>query len=76
MENKNLNFEQSLNRLEKVVEAMEDKETPLEKSIELYKEGVALSKHCNEILGRIEGEITLLQQDLTEKPIDEDESYV
>jgi len=72
----NLSFEQSLNRLEKVVEAMEDKETPLEKSIDLFKEGMALSKHCNEILGRLEGEITLLQQDLTEKPTSEDESYV
>lgn len=79
MENldENLSFEQSLNHLEKIVEAMENKETPLEKSIELYKEGVAISKRCNQILGRLEGEITLLQQDLTEKPIgNEDENYV
>ena len=74
--NKDMSFEQSLDRLEKVVEVMENKETPLEQSIELYKEGLALSKYCNEFLGRIEGEITLLQQDLTEKPKNEGESYV
>jgi len=73
---KNLSFEQSLNRLEKVVEAMENKETPLEESINLYKEGISLSQHCDKILGKLEGEITLLQKDLTEKPISEDESYV
>ena len=71
-----LNFEQALNRLEKVVEAMENEETPLEESITLYKEGVGLSKRCNEILGKLEGEITLLQQDLSEKPLSEGEDYV
>ena len=58
-----LNFEQALTRLELVVEAMEDDETTLEKSIALYKEGVSLSKFCNEVLGRFETEITVLQKE-------------
>ena len=64
-----LNFEQALTRLEEVVEAMESEETLLEDSIALYKEGIELSMRCNEILGRLEGEITLLQQDLSEQPL-------
>ena len=58
-----LNFEQALNRLELVVEAMEDEETTLEKSIALYKEGVSLSKFCNEVLSRFEAEITVLRKE-------------
>ena len=76
MKEEPLNFEQALNRLESVVEAMENDETALETSIALYKEGIALSKHCNEILSRIESEIAVLQKEadgsLTEKPLEEE----
>ena len=68
-----LNFEQALSRLEAVVEAMESDETTLEASISLYKEGITLSKHCNEILSRFESEVTVLQKEadgsFKEKPI-------
>jgi len=68
-----LSFEQALTRLEVVVEAMENDETALEASIALYKEGVALSKHCNEILSHFETEVTLLQKEsdssFTETPM-------
>jgi len=55
-------FEQILSRLEAVVEAMESEETSLEASITLYKEGLALSTKCNEILGKFEAEIAILQE--------------
>jgi exodeoxyribonuclease VII small subunit len=58
-----LNFEQALARLEIVVQAMENDETGLEASIALYKEGVALSNRCNDILGRFEAEVVVLQQE-------------
>jgi len=58
----NLSFEDALARLETVVQTMENEETSLEMSISLYKEGVTLSKHCNEILGRFEAEVTVLQE--------------
>ena len=68
-----LDFEQALARLEAVTEAMENEETTLEASITLYKEGVALSKRCNEILSRFEAEITVLQKEadgsFTEKAV-------
>jgi len=69
-----LSFEQALTRLETVVAAMENDETALESSISLYKEGIALSKHCNDILNRFEAEITTLQKEsdgsFTENPIE------
>jgi len=58
-----LSFEQALSRLESVVEIMESDETTLESSISLYKEGTILSRRCNEILSRLEAEVTLLQKE-------------
>ena len=66
-----IKFEQALSKLEKIVLAMESEETLLEESIVLYKEGIEYSKHCDQILSGIEAEITILQQDLSEKSISE-----
>lgn len=43
-------FEEALTRLEKIVEELEDDSISLEKSIELYEEGIELSKLCTETL--------------------------
>jgi len=66
-----MNLEQSLGKLEKVVEAMESGENSLESSIALYKEGLGLSKHCNEVLGRFEAEIMVLRQEADGSIIEE-----
>ena len=58
-----LTFEQALVKLENVVETMESDNTTLEESIALYKDGVKLSKYCNEILSRFEAEVTVLQKE-------------
>ncbi|MDP6977320.1 MAG: exodeoxyribonuclease VII small subunit [Myxococcota bacterium] len=39
-------FEAALERLEGVVDRLEDGELELEASLEVFEEGVALSKHC------------------------------
>ncbi len=41
-----LPFEAALERLEGVVDRLEDGELELEASLEVFEEGVALSKHC------------------------------
>ncbi len=41
-----LTFEESLKRLEEIVEILEAGNTPLEESIKLYEEGMALAKSC------------------------------
>lgn len=48
------NFEEALTRLEEIVDALEDESISLEKSIELYEEGIELSKLCTETLEEAE----------------------
>ena len=43
-------FEEALVKLEKIVEKLSDEEITLEKSVELYEEGLKLSRICSETL--------------------------
>lgn len=43
-------FEDSLNRLEKIVESLEQGQVPLDEALNLYEEGIQLSKACAEKL--------------------------
>ena len=60
-------FEQSLARLEKIVDSLEQGETPLESAIELYQEGIALSKECMETLSKAELRVKKLSKDMNSK---------
>ena len=60
-------FEQSLARLEKIVDSLEQGETPLESAIELYEEGIALSKECMETLSKAELRVKKLGKDMNSK---------
>src|SRR5215212_9672539 len=57
------NFEASLTSLEKIVRELERGELPLEKSLELFEEGVRLSRECQERLNEAERRIEVLLQD-------------
>lgn len=43
-------FEEALEKLEAIVEKLSNQEITLEKSVELYEEGLRLSKICSETL--------------------------
>ncbi|WP_232696103.1 exodeoxyribonuclease VII small subunit [Brevibacillus daliensis] len=59
-----LQFEEAMQRLEEVVRQLEEGDVPLEKSIELYQEGVKLSRLCTSKLDDIEAKvIQLLDED-------------
>ena len=60
-------FEQSLARLEKIVDSLEQGETPLESAIALYEEGIELSKECMETLSRAELKVKKLSKDMNGK---------
>ena len=47
-------FEEALKRLETIVEELEDDSVTLDKSLELYEEGIALSKKCTQTLEEAE----------------------
>jgi exodeoxyribonuclease VII small subunit len=57
-----LPFEEALNRLETIVEAMESGELPLEKLLTQYEEGMKLSAVCQEKLAEAEVTIQRLEK--------------
>lgn len=57
-------FEECLQRLEVIVKEMEKGDLPLEQSLKLFEEGVALSGSCRKELEEAEGRVEiLLKQD-------------
>ena len=53
-------FEESLQRLEKIVDELEKGELPLEKALGLFEEGIALSASCRKELETAEGKVEIL----------------
>jgi exodeoxyribonuclease VII small subunit len=54
------NFETGLAELEKVVKELEGGELPLERSIELFEKGIALSDACRKQLQEAETRVEML----------------
>ena len=57
-------FEQSLRKLEEIVEHLEQGDVPLEDAIRMYEEGLALSKECIEKLTQAELKLKRLSKDM------------
>ena len=55
--NKELSFEDSLKKLEVIVEQLESGNIDLEKSVKLYEEGMILKKNCEDKLKKVEMQI-------------------
>jgi exodeoxyribonuclease VII small subunit len=53
-------FEESLQKLESIVEQMEKGDLSLEDSLKLFEEGVALSAACKKELDEAEGKVQML----------------
>jgi exodeoxyribonuclease VII small subunit len=58
-----LKFEDSLARLEQIVSRLEAGNLPLEESLRVFEEGVALARHCSKYLEEAERRIELLTKD-------------
>lgn len=63
------NFESSLEALEKIVRELEQGDLPLEKSLELFEQGVRLSRECQERLSQAERRIEILLRDTEGRPV-------
>jgi exodeoxyribonuclease VII small subunit len=67
-----LKFEECLARLEQIVAALESGHLPLEESLKVFEEGVALARHCGRYLEDAERRIEMLAKDdaggLTTRP--------
>jgi exodeoxyribonuclease VII small subunit len=53
-------FEQSLKKLETIVDKLEKGDLPLEESLKLFEEGVELSAACKQELDAAEGKVQIL----------------
>src|SRR5437588_10576304 len=63
------NFETSLEELERIVRELERGDLPLEKSLELFEQGVKLSRACQERLNEAERRIEILTRDNQGRPV-------
>lgn len=57
-----MTFEQSIKRLDEIVEIMSKNDVPLEESLKLYEEGTLLVKKCKEQLSEAELKVEKLSQ--------------
>lgn len=55
-------FEKSLERLDAIVQQLEDADLPLEKALQLYEEGMKLSESCHKQLQEAEGRVQILMK--------------
>jgi exodeoxyribonuclease VII large subunit len=71
------NFESSLKELEEIVGRLETGDLPLEQSLELFEQGIRLSRDCQKRLDEAERKVEILLKGtdgtLTSKPFDEPE---
>lgn len=74
--NEQLPFEKAIERLEEVVEQLEDGDVPLEKAIELFREGTLLAGYCREKLNWAEQQVEMLVKESngwSKKPFETEE---
>ena len=57
MNEKNMTFEQSMQRLEQIVRGLERGDAPLDESLKLFQEGTELVRTCGRLLDEAELQI-------------------
>ena len=57
-----MSFEQTINELTDIVSKVEQGRIPLQDSLEQYEKGMALIKHCRNILAKAEKRIEKISQ--------------
>ena len=66
MNEKDINFEDAMKKLEEIANELEKNDLDLDKAVEKFEEGMKLSKKCSEILESAEKKITILINDGTD----------
>ena len=62
-------FEASLEALEQIVRQLESGDLPLDKSLELFEQGIRLSRECQDRLSQAERRIEILLRDNQGRPV-------
>ena len=72
MNQKNLTFEASMQRLEQIVRTMERGDAPLEESLKLFQEGTELVRSCGKLLEEAELQVKKIMTVPDGSPMEED----
>ena len=71
-------FEEALEKLEKIVQRLEDANLPLDEALSLFEEGIKLSRFCSQKLDEAEKKVEILLKDdsgnLYQEPFEEPEN--
>ena len=72
MNQNNMTFEQSIQRLEQIVRAMERGDVALEESLKLFQEGTELVRNCNQLLDDAQLQVKKIMTAPDGSPVEED----
>ena len=64
-------FEKAFQHLEKIVQRLEGEELPLDESLQLFEEGIRLSRFCHQRLEEVEKKIETILADAKGQPVTE-----
>jgi exodeoxyribonuclease VII small subunit len=68
MEN-GLSFEKAMERMEEIIALLEDGDLDLDKSLEVFEEGIRLYRHLSRRLKEAEGRIKLIMEEQEGEPV-------
>ena len=69
MSEKKMTFEESMQRLEQIVRAMERGDVALEESLNLFREGTELVKNCSQLLDEAQLQVSKISTDANGDPV-------
>ncbi len=72
MNEKNMNFEQNMKRLEEIVRAMERGDVALEESLKMFQEGTELITNCAKLLDEAELQVKKVLAQANGSPAEEE----
>ena len=72
MNQNNMTFEQSMQRLEQIVRAMERGDVALEESLKLFQKGTELVRNCNQLLDDAQLQVKKIMTAPDGSPVEED----
>ena len=72
MNNGNKTFEESMQRLEQIVRAMERGDVALEESLKLFQEGTELVRSCGKLLDDAQMQVKKILTDASGNPVEEE----
>ena len=72
MNSRNKTFEESMQRLEQIVRAMERGDVALEESLKLFQEGTELVRSCNKLLDEAQLQVKKIMTAPDGSPVEEE----